>query len=249
MTHFHEGMVVALRDELPRDAPTLAHMRVCSTCVAALADAAGRSMLIAEALASLDAPIDLAASKAATRTRLDLARARDRAEAPRRQLGRAAVLLLLATAGAASALTLTPLGRWWSAPAPSSTSAPVYAPAPAVAPAPTQTPESSAVAVDVSAGVIDVVITGAAPGTMLEVVWGTGATARAAGSPGSAFTYGVGRLEVTAAAGDLRLELPRAARSTLRVDGRVYLERSDAGVTVLEPALEHSDDLIRFRVP
>lgn len=246
MTHLDEGTIVALRDDLPTNAPAYSHVRACPSCAAALADATSRSTSIADALATLDAPFDLAAAKARTRARLDRARSSSSAPAWRRwPIGRAA-MILLATAGAASALTWSPL-RSWLAPA-----EPTATPAPAVTPAPaSQSSETSAIAVEVSGGRIEVIVRGAAPGTIIEVVRGAGASARVEGPRGSGFTYGDGRLEVDAAAGALRIELPRTLSSAVvEVDGRIYLERSDAGgLSLPVPAVERTDDLIRFVVP
>jgi hypothetical protein len=122
-------------------------------------------------------------------------------------------------------------------------------PARATIPPPVQQPATSAIAVDVGSGGIDVVVRGAARGAVLEVVWATGTAARVSGPVGSGFTYGGGRLEIQAASGDLRLELPRSAISSVEVDGRVYLARSAAGLTIREPAIESTDELVRFVIP
>ncbi len=246
MTHLDEGTIVALRDELPRNAPARAHLRVCPSCEAALADATSRSTSVAEALATLDAPIDLAAAKAATRARLDRARASDSTPAWRRwPIGRAAVILL-ATAGAASALTMSPLRSLLAPAEEASTTTPVVTSAPAP-----QASETSAIAVEVLDGRIEVIVRGAAPGTLVEVVWGEGTSARVEGPRGSGFTYSAGRLEVDATAGALRVELPRAASSAVvEIDGRLFLERSDAaGLRLSVPAVERTDDIVRFVVP
>lgn len=246
MTHVDEGTIVALRDELPTNAPAYAHLRACPSCVAALAEATSRSTSIADALATLDAPIDLTAAKAATRTRLDRARSRHATPAWRRlPVGRAA-LILLATAGAASALTWSPLRNLLAPAEPSSTTVPAVTSAPAP-----QSSETSAIAVEILAGRIEVIVRGATPGTIIDVVWREGSSARVEGPRGSGFTYGDGRLEVDAAAGALRVELPRAVSSAVvEIDGRVYLARSEvAGLTLPGPAVERTDDLVRFVVP
>ena len=244
MTHFDEGMIVSLRDGLRADAPEYGHLRVCSSCVAALADATSRSKSIAEALGTLDGPIDLAAAKAATRRRLDRARPALPVPAWRRwHLGRAA-MILLATAGAASALTWSPVRSWLAPAEPAST------PTPAVTSAPTpQLADVSAIAVEVLGERIEVIVRGAAPGTSIDVAWSDGRSARVEGPRGSGFTYGNGRLEVDAAAGTLRVELPRAVGAVVEIDGRVYLTRSAAGLDLAVPAIERTDDLVRFVVP
>lgn len=250
MRHLDDATIIALRDDDVAEGSTYAHLDECATCVAAVADASSRSTLIAGALAAFDGPIDVAAAKAATRARLDRTRSARVLPAWRRwPLGRAA-MILLASAGAASALTWSPLRSLW-APTPS---APEPVPAAVAAPAPTlelpQETTTRGIAVPVSDGRIDVIVRGAAPGSALDVAWSGETIARIVAPPGSVFTYADGRVEVDAAAGGLRVELPRtASAATVEVDGLVYLQRSAAGVVVLEPAVERTDDLVRFVVP
>jgi hypothetical protein len=244
--HVDEGTLLLLRDEAPPDAPARAHVRDCRSCSAALADATSRAALLSEALAALDFPVDAAAAKAATRARLDRARADRPLPAWRRwPLGRAAVLLLVCAGAASAALTWSPLRSWRA-----SRPVPASQPEPTVTPTPTRLTETSGIAVEIPDGRIAIVVRDAPPGTVVEVLWSAGAAVRVEGPAGSAFTYGDGRLQVDAPSGMLRVDLPRAARSaTLEVDGRVWLERTGAGVTVHEPALERTDDLVRFVVP
>jgi hypothetical protein len=249
MTHVDAGTIAALRDELGPGAPEYAHLRVCSACVAALAEASSRATFVAESLAALDMPVDLAAAKAATRARLDHVRAMGRVPRWRQwPLGRAAALLI-ATAGAASALTWTPIRSLWTTPevVPAATPTPTSTSTPTGAT--TQMPTTSGIAVDLEGLALAVIVRGAAPGAVVEVVWTSEAVARVEGPAGSGFTYGEGRLEVESAAGDLRLELPRAARSTVEVDGRVWVERSVEGLSVNGPTIERTNDLLRFVVP
>lgn len=248
MRHLDDATIIALRDDDVAGGATYAHLDECAICVAAVADATSRSILMAGALATLDGPIDVAAAKAATRARLDHTRAARTVPAWRHwPLGRAA-MILLASAGAASALTWSPLRSLWPPPPSAPEPAAVAAPAPTLAPPQETTP--SGIAVPVSDGRIEVIVRGAAPGSALEVAWSREAIARIVAAPGSVFTYADGRVEVDAAAGGLRVELPRAASAaTVEVDGLVYVQRSAAGVVVLKPAVERTDDLIRFVVP
>lgn len=247
--HVDAGTIVTLRDEPTPDAPAYAHVGACGACTAALSDATARAALIAEALGALDRPVDLAAAKAATRARLDRTRGRRPAGGWRRwPLGRAA-MLLLATAGAASALTWTPIRSMFTARAPATGTTTTSTQVPAMSTAPAQLVERSGIAVDVAGGEIRVIVREAVPGTVLGVVWSDDATARISGPAGSAFTYGDGRLEVDAEDGDLRLELPRTATSTVEVNGRVYVARTPTGVTVSEPAVERTDERVLFLVP
>jgi hypothetical protein len=241
------GTLASLRDDPTPDAPAYAHLRACPACAASLSDATARAAVVSEALAALDAPLDLAAAKAATRARLDRVRASRQAGGWRRwPIGRAA-MLLLTTAGAASALTWTPIRRLFTPRETPPVTA--VAPAPLTAPPAVQQPEATGIAFDVGGAGIEVIVRGATPGSVLEVAWGAGASARVQGPIGTRYTFGDGRLELEAEAGDLRLELPRSAASSVVVDGRVYVTRSATGVSVGATAVERTDDLVRFVVP
>jgi hypothetical protein len=250
MKHIDDAGIVALRDDDTADASAYAHLEECATCVVEVADARTRSTRIAGALASLDGPIDVAAAKAATRARLDQARTRRAAPAWRRwPLGRAAILVL-ASAGAVSALTWTPLRSLWAPARTAPEPAPATVALPATAEGLAREPTTSGIAVPVPDGRIEVIVRGMTPGSVLEVAWIGEAAARVVAPTGSDFTYADGRIEVDAAAGGLRIELPRAASAaSLDVDGRPYVERSAAGVVVHVPVVERTDDVIRFVTP
>jgi hypothetical protein len=248
MKHLDDATIVALRDDPNTDASAYAHLEECATCAAEMTDARGRSILIADALATFDGRIDVPAAKALVRARLDQARSARSVPAWRKwPLGRAAIMLL-ASAGAASALTWAPLRSLWAPASPLQEPAPAAVGAPPQEPSPEPTP--SGIGVPLAGGRIDVIVRGAAPGSALEVAWSTRATARITAPQGSVFTYADGRVEVDAASGGLRVELPRgASAATVEVDGRVYVERTATGVVIHEPVIESTNDLIRFIVP
>jgi hypothetical protein len=106
------------------------------------------------------------------------------------------------------------------------------------------------IAVAVPEGRIAVIVSGAEPGTVIDVQWVERATARVSAPSGSGFTYADGRAEVEAAPGPIEVQLPRAAdAASLVVDGRLFLERSGALLEVPGPAVERSAEGIRFVVP
>jgi hypothetical protein len=238
--HADEGAIATLRDEGMVDPWLSSHLDECAVCIAELVDAKGRSAAVAEALATLDIPVNVTAAKTAVRRRLDRERPEVSRSARRIPIGRAAAILLI-TAGAAAALPWSPLARWWSEPA-------VPAPAAATQSAAPGDPTAASVAV-VVVDAIEVVVTGAAAGAAVDVTWLDEGSARVAAPSGSEFTFSSGRIEVQATAGALRLELPRAARASVVVNGRDYLERSAAGISVIEPAAEVTDERVRFVVP
>lgn len=248
MTHLDEGILVGLRDGDVADVRADEHLSACGGCADALREVTRRSQVIANALATLDEPVDVLQAKAAVRRRLDTQRGEGRARPGgwwRGHLGRAAALLVL-TAGAASALPWSPIRHWW-------TGAPSTASPTGAAVETTAAPQGSPVAgisVGVPDGRITVVVSGAEPGTVIELRWVDRATARVSAPSGSGFTYADGRAEVEAAPGLIEVELPRAAEAaSLVVDGRLFLERVGARLDVPGPAVERTDTSIRFVVP
>jgi hypothetical protein len=244
-THLSEAQVVTLRDEGTLDPWVFSHLDGCGVCVAEVEEAKSRTTTVSEALGTLDVAVDVAAAKAAVRRRLDLRRPGTRPALRRLPLGRAATFLLV-TAGAAAALPWSPLARWWSAPEttppPSPTATQTATPAAEDAPA--------SIAIDV-ADHVEVVMSGVSAGSTIDVVWNDGRAARVSGPSGSRFTLATSRIEVEAAEGSLRVELPRARNAVVVVNGRTYLEHSltgAGGTTVVEPAAEVTDAGVRFLV-
>jgi hypothetical protein len=241
--HLNEGRIAALRDTGTANPWESSHLDGCAVCTAELADARSRAHAVGDALAALDSPVDVAAAKAAVRRRLDAQRSEASPRRRRVPIGRAAAILLV-TAGAAAALPWSPLARWWSAP--STEGGTPTAPSTTVA-VPAADPATASVAVDV-VDEIRVLVTGAAAGATIDVVWTDTALARVTAPSGSRFTLATGRVEVQAVEGSVSVELPRAARASLTVNGRSYLERAAEGTTVVEPAAEVTVDRIRFLV-
>jgi hypothetical protein len=245
--HLDEGTVVAVRDGDAAAEPATPHLHECAPCADALQKSRSRSRTIAEALATLDEPVDIVHAKAAVRRRLDARRgdARPRRGWLRAHLGRAAAILVL-TAGAASALPWSPVREWWSGPPGDVT--PSAEPVRAVAAG--QGSPAAGLSVAVPEGGIAVVIREAAPGAAIDVAWADGAIASISAPPGSAFSYADGRIEVVAAAGPVLLELPRTAGFvSVEVDGRIFLERSGDRLDIPGPTAERTDSHVRFVVP
>jgi hypothetical protein len=241
-THLDGGRIVTFRDDDLSDASDMSHLESCAVCTAELEEARERAAMVAETLATLDSPVDVIAAKASVRLRLDRERASAVPARSRIPIGRAAAILLV-TAGAAAALPWSPISPWrreTTAPAPTSTTVDQTV-APGEAPAP------ASVAVDVAEG-IEIVVTGASAGATLEVVWRDDASAQVSAPRGSSFALAAGRVEVGASAGAIRIEAPRDARLEVIVNGATYLERSAAGLSVVEPAVEVADGGVRFLV-
>jgi len=243
--HLDEGRIATLRDEGTLDPWASTHLDACAVCTAELTDARSRAHAVAETLAALDSPVDVAAAKAAVRRRLDRERSEATARRVRIPIGRAAAILLV-TAGAAAALPWSPLARWWSTPSTVTSVTPTTTPAGSVAS--TAGPATASIAVDV-VDEIQVLVIGASEGATIDVVWTDAGPARVTAPSGSRFTLATGRVEVRAVEGTVSIELPRAARASLVVNGRAYVEPSPTGTTtIVEPAAEVADDRIRFLV-
>jgi hypothetical protein len=205
-----------------------------------------RGTVVSDALVALDFDVDVESAKAAVRVRLD--GQRPRAVRPvgnlRRSIpiGRAAAILLV-TAGAVAALPWSPISPWHTAP-----SSPTSLPTPtSQSAAPVGAATTARVTVDVTDR-IDFVVRSASAGTALEIVWRDDTAASVAAPEGSSFALGAGRVEVQATAGAIRIEAPRGAELAVTVNGRTFLERSAAGLTVAEPAAEVTDGGVRFLV-
>jgi len=245
MNHLDEGTIVAIRDGMLLSAEARLHMGECPTCQGALESTRTRSRAISAALATLDRPIDTEVPKAKVRARLDAASAGERPHArPLRHLGRAAAVLLL-TAGAVYALPGSPLRDWISSrskPQPNTAGEQVTTPQEA-------TP-SAGIEVAVLDGRIRVTLTAVSPGAEVEVAWIEDATARISAAPGSSYSFAEGHAEATVAAGPVRIEVPRAASViSIEVNGRMVLERSEAGLELSGSVLEQTADRIVFSIP
>jgi hypothetical protein len=113
-----------------------------------------------------------------------------------------------------------------------------------------ETRHDGGIQVDVPEGRIHIVLTGLTPGSDLEVVWMDAATARISAAAGSSFSFAEGRAEARVAPGAVRVELPRfASLVSVEVDGRMYVQRTSAGLEVSGPVVEQTDDRIRFAIP
>jgi hypothetical protein len=252
MKHLDEATILTLRDGGTADSAVREHLEACATCRAAMAEAEVRAERIGRTLAALDGPVEATAAKAGVRARLGTRASAAPAHGwGGRHLGRAAALLLV-TAGAAAALPWSPVRSLWSPPwsepaaeAPETPAAVVTRPE---APAEVVANEPG-ITVAVQDGVVQVVVRGAAVGSHVTVSWSDQPTARLTAPSGSRFTYAAGRVEVDASRGDVGVDLPKdASRVSLEVDGQLYLSGSPSALEVPGPAVERSDDAIRFRV-
>lgn len=233
MIHLDEGSLQALVDgELAGTERRAAerHLEGCLVCRKEMALLGSASRRLAGALSLVDHP--------APRARRPLAAAPNLRPAPSRSWGasrglpRAAVLLLGFAATASATIPGSPVRTWIEemiAPRPR-VAAVVEAPAP---PATTMAADAAAeagVSVAPVAGEVRIVLRGASPELRVRALLVDGARAGvfARGDAAAAhFSTAPGRIDVEGAgAGELRIELPREARSaTVTVNGRPYLTK------------------------
>jgi len=276
MTHLTPAEIVALRDDeleiVSQD--RRAHLEGCPPCRQALGSARERARRVAEGLPPAPTLSDeeITGAREAVRARLgdpahgpgapasggdspegDHGDARVRPlHRPGWGLGalaRAAGLVLLLGGGAA-ALPGSPVRAWIEEalqdPVAAVGEAPEPSPAAEAAPAPTG---ETGVRVRVDEGPIAVVVHGAAPGSRIRVVLAQGRELAVFAADGSRFRSSDGQVEVTAAAGPIRVRLPRSVLpATLSANGRVYLRWTGTGLETPGPVVTRGEEEVVFEV-
>ena len=246
--HLAEGTLQALLDgELPPgERPAAeAHLAGCGECAAA----ARELRAVNERAAAILAGGDVAAPVAQAQMSLRARRARQRQGHwgdARRALLRAAVLVLALAGVAAAAVPGSPVRDWLVQtvlPAKKATRAPDQRRAPAPPPRQADAPAApTGISIRPDGGAVRVVLTGASPRLQVtaRLVDGdlAGVLARGRAMSGARFRTAPGRIEVVdAGAGEIEVEIPRAARAaTVEVSGRVLVAKEGDLLRVLAPA-------------
>ncbi len=262
MTHPDDGRLRALLDDELNEAEAAAvraHLSACTDCGAALVRSEEVQALTRALLASLDAPAptervrarlaERRGERAATAVPL---RARERRSwVGRSDLARAAGLALLFTGAVAAAVhPASPLRRWLAGePEVATSPTPAEAPVSAAAGAPREV----GVRVSVSRAGARVTLTGAAVarGTTIELTWVDEGAAAVYAPEGTTFTTSdaEGRIDAVLVPGPVRIELPRSApRASLRVDGRVWLEKTGERIDYPGPPALVEGARVRFQI-
>jgi hypothetical protein len=171
----------------------------------------------------------------------------------RRALPRAAVFLVGVAAAAAAAVPGSPVRGWVEElRAPEAPVARTLPPQRAAPPRPDPAPEAG-VSVEPLDGAVRVALRGAADEVLVraEVVEGPRAGVYAIGPAATArFRTAPGAIEVDGVqGGELRIELPRAARSaSVTVNGREYVRKEADQLRLSVPSADRSPSAITFRV-
>lgn len=243
MTHIDEGRLQGFLDgelHLDERRRTELHLQGCSLCQAELEEMRGRAAHFSAAMEVLDR---------APRGREHAVGwpQRSRWTAARRYLPRAAVLLLFAGAAASATVPGSPVRGWLEELAGSESAAPApegAAEAPQRGVAAVAERAEAGVSVAPVNGSVQVLVRGAA-GVQVRaaLVEGRHAGVYAFGEAADTrFLTGPGRIEVIgAAAGELRIEIPRAATTaSIRINEREVLRKNNGELNlgVSDPALE-----------
>jgi hypothetical protein len=243
-----EGALQALLDGgLPADERPAAeaHLAACGECAAAARALRALNERTASLLALGDVPAPVAQAQMSLRARRARARQGHWGDA-RRALLRAAVLVLALAGVAAAAVPGSPVRAWIEdavLPDRKETIAPAARRAPAPPPRQAAAPSApTGVSIRPDGGAVRVVLSGASPRLQVtaRLVDGdhAGVLARGRAVLGARFRTAPGRIEVVGAgAGEIEVEIPRAARSaTVEVNGRVLVARYGDSLRVLAPA-------------
>jgi hypothetical protein len=259
MTHVDEGTLLAHLDGELDDGPAgevERHLQECGECRAEMERLHHAVRLFSTTLAETVVPAPATSDLSAQALRR---RSGQRTRNWRWQdLSRAAVLVLGFTAVASATIPGTPVNRWIRDLVEPPTrlavdTDTVAATAAALEAAPEELAIESGVSVLPEQGAVRVVLRGASDQLRVKAVLvdGPRAGVYASGSAaGARFSTGPGVIEVVGAAGgELRIELPHAARvATVDVNGRRYLSKDGAQLRVTVPVDESADAEVGFRV-
>lgn len=230
MQHWADATLLAyLDDELPAGerAEVERHLAECEACAGQLARLRSAASGLSRALQEVDqeAPErDIGALTAEWTTRARRARARS-------ALAKAAVLVLVAAGGSAAAVPGSPV-RGWIARSLEAVADLFNRGRPPAEPT----------------GAVEIRLTEPAPDATIRVRLVDGDRA-GVWSDGARYRSGPGRIEVISPGpGEVRIELPRSARSArVEIDGRVLLVKEGADLRLLAPALDSSEAELLFR--
>lgn len=255
--HVELGRLQSFTDgALPREERALVehHLSQCGACRDELRELTDADATLTAALGLLDRPAPAGRAHADAFAR----RRAPRFQPARRALPRAAVFLVgFAAAAAAASVPGSPVRDWLgSLGRPGSVQAPASpAPAATVAARPAVDEVASEVGVSVTPenGDVRVVLRQAAADVEVRAVLVSGdrAGVYARGAAASArFRTSPGRIEVDGVGqGELRMELPRSARSaTVEVNGREYLRKDGDQLRLSTSAADQSGAEVSFRI-
>ncbi len=252
MDHVTEDMLLAYLDgELAEGdrAAVSGHLAECETCAADLTALRAATARLSEALRRSDLPAPAGAVLLPRGVRT----ARKGSTPLRRALARAAILVLAVT-GAAAAVPGSPVRDWLVRSVGELVAAFRGEPA-APVPLPPQAefehpgaPATSGVAVPVDEGDVLIRLTNPAPDAVVRVRLVEGDRAAVWSQEGQ-YRTGPGRIEVVGAGpGELRVEIPTAARAArVEIDGRLVVLKEGSNLRLFTPAVDSAGAEVLFR--
>lgn len=97
-------------------------------------------------------------------------------------------------------------------------------------------------------GAVELELVGLPPGTEIEVMLVESGRASVTAPRGARFSTAAGRLTATVPGGPVRVEIPTSVRAILRVNERMFLEKTGDGLTLRGPVTDRTPAQLRFRV-
>ncbi len=241
--HLSEGVLQAILDgETPHDESVRRHLRSCERCASVQEALRLDAVTLSAAVKELDRPLR-GVEEALARVRDRRTRRRWRGTS---HLARAAILVVALSGALSAAVPGSPVRDWLES---------VWSELTFESRLPEITPERPAVrgegtGVWVESGPeLTITVSGAGEGTEVSVELVRGSRAGAFTDGEARYRSGPGFIEVLNPAGDVRVELARgAARTSLLVNGRVYLRGPGSAPEVMVTPVERTEGWILFRV-
>lgn len=248
MDHIGDDRLLAhLDDELPESERVAVerHLRSCDDCRGRFDSLRASAAALGRALEHLDRP--------GPSVEWSEIVARRRGRTSRERLLpthlKVAALLFAVVGAAAATVPGSPVRAWLSQVLTEVTSPDRQEVTPPEPAGPSEEADAASVAVAPVDGRVEVHLLRPDPGTSVGVRLVDGDQASVA-SARARFRTGPGRIEVyPTGSGDVRIALPRSARSVrVLVDGRVVVTRGDGGLELIRPALDSLGIDLRFRI-
>lgn len=241
--HPSDGLLQAMLDgEVPHDDSVRGHLRSCERCASVREELLLGATRLSMAVQELDQPFR-GVEEALTRVRERRGRRRWRGTS---HLARAAILVVALSGALSAAVPGSPVREWLESVWSDLTAEPSL---PETAPAPSEARgEGTGVWVE-SGPELTITVSGAGEGTEVSVELVRGSRAGAFTDGDARYRSGPGFIEVLNPSGDVRVELTRgAARTSLVVNGRVYLRGPGSSPEVMVTPVERTEGWMLFRV-
>lgn len=269
MSHPIDGELRAFLDEetsTEEGARLRRHLETCPDCRDRREELLRAEAAVGEALEAMRPRTDVAAARRAVRRRLETARG-EAAGTPsaspetsagfgwrrRAALARAAAVVLLLVGGVAAGLPGSPVRQWlgdlWSPDPGSEVAAPASAPA-EVEEAGEAAEGEAEIRVQPAAGTVRIALTDTEPGTRVRIILVEDETAGVVADAAARFRSGPGRMEVSGAGGEVRVEIPRSVtEARVTANDRLLFLKDGSTLTLPSADPDTAGAELLFRVP